>query len=148
MAYVKIEGDEKRTKVDMEGTPLSLMGIIGTAMEECLAAVVADLPALGQRASVQGFCETLQLRVMRKLGGGEKTDKTPEEKEATPKQEEPKKPTPEEILEMMDKLDRAGMKKLLELQMQKLALQMQKMGNSMWTKDQPKEPEEKDSAVG
>lgn len=141
MAYLKIEADEKRTKVDMEGTPMTLMGIIGTAMEECLATVVADLPALGQRASVQGFCETLQLCVMRKLGDGEKTDKSAEEKEATPKQEEPKKPTPEEVLEMMDKLDMAGTKKLLELQ-------MQKMVNSMWTKDQPKEPEEKDPAVG
>lgn len=141
MAYVKIEANEKRTKVDMEGTPLPLMGIIGTAMEECLAAVVADLPALSQRASVQGFCETLQLQVMRKLGGGEKADKAAEEREAAPKQEESKKPTPEEVLEMMGKLDRAGTKKLLELQ-------MQKMVDSMWTKDQPKEPEEKDSAVG
>lgn len=141
MAYVKIEADEKRAKVDMEGTPLTLMSIIGSAMEECLATIVANLPALGQRALVQGFCETLQLCVMRKLGGGEKTDKAAEEREATPKQEESKKPTPEEVLEMMGKLDGAGTKKLLELQ-------MQKMVDSMWTKDQPKEPEEKDPAVG
>lgn len=141
MAYLKINADEKRTKVDMEGTPLRLMGILGTAMEECLATVVADLPALGQRASVQGFCETLQLQVMRKLGGGEGTDKASEGKEAPPKQEKPEEPTPEEVLEMMGKLDVAGMKKLLELQ-------MQKMVNLMRTKDQPKEPEEKDPAVG
>lgn len=54
----------------------------------------------------------------------------------------PNKPTPEEVLEMMGKLDRAGTKKLLELQMQKMVNYL------MWTKDQPKEPEEKDSAVG
>lgn len=148
MAYVKIEADEKRTKVDMEGTPLSLMGIIGTAMEECLATIVADLPALGQRASVQGFCETLQLQVMRKLGGGKETDKASEGKEAPPKQEKPKKPTPEEVLEMVDKLSSEDLRKLLDLQKQKLDLQMQKMVNSLWAKDQPKQPEEKEPAVG
>lgn len=141
MAYLKIDADEKRTKVDMEGTPLSLMGIIGTAMEECLATVVADLPALGQRASVQGFCETLQLQVMRKLGGGEKTDKAAEEMEATPKQEESKKPTPEEVLEMMGKLSVAETKRLLQLQMQKLF-------SSTGTGNPPEEPEKEEPDVG
>lgn len=82
MAYVKIEADEKRTKVAMEGTTLPLMGILGAAMEKCLAAVVADIPAPAQRVIVQGFCETLQLKVMRKLGGGDEDGKSAEEKEA------------------------------------------------------------------
>lgn len=141
MAYVKIEADEKRTKVDMEGTPLPLMGIIGTAMEECLAAVVADIPAPAQRVTVQVFCETLQLMVTRKLGGGDEDGKSAEEKEAPPKPEEPEKPTPEEVLKMMGQLGSEGTKKLLELQ-------MQKMVNSLWAKDQPKKPEEKEPSVG
>lgn len=141
MAYVKIEADEKRTKVDMEGTPLSLMGILGTAMEECLATVVADLPALGQRASVQGFCETLQLQVMRKLGGGKETDKASEEKKVTPKQEEPKRPTPEEVLEMILHLDEAGLRKLSSLTLHAAAERIQ-------DEAKPKDDNKKEPAVG
>lgn len=141
MAYVRIDTDDKRTKVDMEGTPLSLMGILGTAMEECLATVVADLPALGQRASVQGICETLQLQVMRKLGGGKETDKASEEKKATPKQEEPKRPTPEEVLEMILQLDEAGLRKLSSLTLHAAAERIQ-------DEAKPKDDSKKESSVG
>lgn len=119
MAYLKINADEKRTKVDMEGTPLSLMCILGTAMEECLAAVVADIPAQVQRATVQGFFETLQLRLMPKFNGSEETDKAAEGKDAPPKQENPKDPTAEEVLEMMGKLSVAETKRLGELMEEK-----------------------------
>lgn len=42
---------------------------------------------------------------------------------------------------MIGQLDSEGTKKLLELQ-------MQKMVNSLWAKDQPKKPEEKKPSVG
>lgn len=141
MAYLKIDADEKRTKVDMEGTPLSLMGIIGTAMEECLATVVADIPAPGNRAAVQGFCETLQLRLTRKFGSSEESGKSAVGKGCPPKQENPKAPTAEEALEMIGKLSITETKRLLELQ-------MQKMISSMGTGNPPKKPEKEEPDVG
>lgn len=141
MAYLKIDADEKRTKVDMEGTPLSLMGIIGTAMEECLATVVADIPAPGNRAVAQGFCETLQLRLTRKLGSSEETGKSVKEKDGPSKQEHEKGPTAEEVLEMMGKLSVTETKRLLKLQ-------MQKMVSSMGTENPPKEPEKEEPDAG
>ena len=141
MAYLKIDADEKRTKVDMEGTPLSLMGIIGTAMEECLATVVADIPAPGNRAAAQGFCETLQLRLTRKLGSSEESGKSAVGKDVPPKQENPKAPTAEEVLEMIGKLSITETKRLLDLQ-------MQKMISSMGKGNPPKEPEKEEPDVG
>lgn len=141
MAYLKIDADEKRTKVDMEGTPLTLMGIIGTAMEECLATVVEDIPAPGNRAVAQGFCETLQLRLTRKLGSSEETGKSVEEKDGSPKQENEKDPTAEEVLEMMGKLSVTEKKRLRKLQ-------MQKMIGSMGMETPPKEPEKDEPDVG
>lgn len=141
MAYVRIDADEKRMKVDMEGTPLSLMGIIGAAMEECLATVVADIPAPGNRVAAQGFFETLQLRLTRKLGSSEELGKSAVGKDALPKQENPKAPTAEEVLEMIGKLSIAETKRLLELQ-------MQKMISSMGTENPPKEPEKEEPDVG
>lgn len=141
MAYVKIEADEKRVRADIEGTPLRLMGILGTTTMECLEKIIEDIPAPFAGETALAFVDTLRLQAMCKWGGREKSDKTAEDKQPEQKPEEPKKPTPEEVLEMMSKLDSEGTKKLLELQ-------MQKMVNSLWAKDQPKKSEEKEPAVG
>lgn len=141
MAYLRIDANEKRMKVDMEGTPLSLMGIIGAAMEECLATVVADIPAPGNRAAAQRFCETMQLLLTRKFGSSEEPGKSAVEKGVPPKQENPKAPTAEEVLEMMGKLSITETKRILELQ-------MQKMISSMGTGNPPKKPEKEEPDVG
>lgn len=137
MAYVKIEADEKRVRADIEGTPLRLMGILGTTAMECLEKIVEDIPAPFAGETALAFVDTLRLQAMYKWGGREKSDKTAEDKQP----EYPKKPTPEEVLEMMGKLSSEDLRKLLDLQ-------MQKMVNSLWAKDQPKKPEEKEPAVG
>lgn len=137
MAYVKIEADEKRVRADIEGTPLRLMGILGTTAMECLEKIVEDIPAPFAGETALAFVDTLRLQAMCKWGGREKSDKTAEDKQP----EEPKKPTPEEVLEMVDKLSSEDLRKLLDLQ-------MQKMVNALWAKDQPKKPEEKEPAVG
>lgn len=141
MAYLKIDADEKRMKVDMEGTPLSLMGIIGAAMEECLATVVADIPAPGNRVAAQGFCETLQLLLTRKFGSSEEPGKSAVEKGVPPKQETPKAPTAEEVLEMMGKLSITETKRLLERQMQKII-------SSMGTGNPQKKAEKEEPDLG
>lgn len=128
----------------MEGTPLRLMGILGTTAMECLEKIVEDIPAPFAGETALAFVDTLRLQAMCKWDSREKSDKTAEDKQP----EEPKKPTPEEVLEMVDKLSSEDLRKLLDLQKQKLELQMQKMVNSLWAKDQPKTPEEKEPAVG
>lgn len=92
MAYLRIDADEKRMKVDMEGTPLSLMGILGTTAMECLEKIVEDIPAPFAGETALAFMDTLRLHAMCKWGGREKSDKTAEDKQP----EEPKKPEEKE----------------------------------------------------
>ena len=83
----------------------------------------------------------MQLRLTRKLGSSEELGKSAVGKDAPAKQENPKAPTAEEVLEMIGRLSIAETKRLLELQ-------MQTMISSMGTENPPKEPEKEEPDVG
>lgn len=141
MACVKIEATEKNVTAQVEGTPLQLMGILGATTMECLAKIVEDIPEPFAGMTAKSFAETLSLQVMCKWGDQPEDDKDIGEKQPDQNTEEPKKPTPEEVLAMVLQLDDAGMQKLFEMTIRGASKRMQ-------AEQEPKNDSKKGPSVG
>ena len=121
MFSLKIDADNKGGRVWTTGEPDEIYGAIGTVTVEVLNDVIPKIQQnLSPKQVFDSFCDAMST-LLRAHFGAQYEVRPAVEKEAQSKQhEDDKKPTPEEILEMMDKLGADGMKELARLQVNRL----------------------------
>lgn len=121
-AYLKIDADHNRTKIDAGGKALSVMGLLGSAAADVLAAVLPELPlSLSPRERTRIFCETLEGQLCSRFGDRWDVSDAPRVKREKPSQEDPRPATAEEAMAVMDRLDLEETRRMLRMQMDRMA---------------------------
>ena len=120
--YLKIDADHNRTKIDAGGDALSVMGLLGSAAADVLAAEIPDLPlSLSPRERTRIFCETLEHQLCGRFGDRWDVSDESQEKREKPSKADPRPVTAEEAMEMMDRMDGDELRRMLRMQMDQLA---------------------------
>lgn len=122
--YLKIDADPNRRKIDAGGKALSIMGLLGSAavtsaLEELIPSLTGDT---GAKDVCAAFCASLDSSLRRAFG--EKYGDVPKASE------EPKAPEPEhhvtaeEAMAIMDRLDLDETRRMLRMQLDRMAEMM------------------------
>lgn len=120
--YLKIDADHNRTKIDAGGDAFSVMGLLGSAAVDVLAAVLPKLPlSLSPRARTRIFCETLEHQLSVRFGDRWDVSDAPQAKREKPSKEDPRPVTAEEAMAVMDRLDLDETRRMLRMQMARMA---------------------------
>lgn len=120
--YLKIDAVPNRTKIDAGGKALSIMGLLGSAAADVLAAVLPELPlSLSPRERTRIFCETLEGQLCSRFGDRWDVSNVPQAKREKPSQEDPRPATAEEAMAIMDRLDAEETRRMLRMQMARMA---------------------------
>lgn len=123
--YLKIDAVPNRTKIDAGGKALSIMGLLGSAAADVLAAVLPELPlSLSPRERTRIFCETLEGQLCSRFGDRWDVSNVPQAKREKPSQEDPRPATAEEAMAIMDRLDAEKTRRMLRMQMDRMAEMM------------------------
>lgn len=120
--YLKINVDPNRSKIVAGGKALSVMGLLGSAAADVLAAVLPELPlSLSPRERTRIFCETLEGQLCSQFGDRWDVSNAPQAKREKPSQEDPRPVTAEEAMAIMDRLDPEETRRMLRMQMARMA---------------------------
>lgn len=120
--YLKIDVAPNRSKLDAGGDAFSVMGLLGSAAVDVLAAEIPDLPlTLSPRERTRIFCKTLEHQLSVRFGDRWDVSDAPRVKREKPSQEEPRPATAEEAMEMMDRLNAEETRRMLRMQMDRMA---------------------------
>ena len=120
--YLKIDADPNRRKIDAGGNALSIMGLLGSAAADVLAAVLPALPlSLSPRERTRIFCETLEGQLCSRFGDRWDVSDAPRVKREKPPKEDPRPVTAEEAMAIMDRMDGDEIRRMLRMQMDQLA---------------------------
>lgn len=123
--YLKIDVAPNRSKLDAGGDALSVMGLLGSAAVDVLAAEIPDLPrTLSPRERTRIFCETLEHQLSVRFGDRWDVSDAPQAKREKPSKEDPRPVTAEEAMAVMDRLDREETRRMLRMQMDRMAEMM------------------------
>lgn len=120
--YLKIDADHNRSKLDAGGDALSVMGLLGSAAVDVLAAEIPDLPlSLSPRERTRIFCETLTGQLCGRFGDRWDVSDAPRVKREKPSKEAPRPVTAEEAMAVMDRMDGDEIRRMLRMQMDRMA---------------------------
>lgn len=121
MFSLKIDADNKGGRVWTTGEPDEIYGAIGTVTVEVLNDVIPKIQQnLSPKQVFDSFCDVMSTLLRAHFGAQYEVRPTVEKKPQGEQHEDAKKPTPEEVLAMMNNLGAAGLKKLAELQVRQL----------------------------
>lgn len=121
MFKLKIDADDSGVRVQTIGDPEQLYGAIGTTTVEVLKDVIPEMQQNKSPKQVfDRFCDVMNLLLHAHFGAQYEVRPTVEKEPQGEQHEDAKKPTPEEVLAMMNNLGAAGLKKLAELQVRQL----------------------------
>lgn len=121
MFSLKIDVDNKGGRVWTTGEPDEIYGAIGTVTVEVLKDVIPEMQQNKSPKQVfDCFCDVMNLLLHAHFGAQYEVRPTVEKEPQGEQHEDAKKPTPEEVLAMMNNLGAAGLKKLAELQVRQL----------------------------
>ena len=116
MFSLKIDADNKGGRVWTTGEPDEIYGAIGTVNDV--------IPKIQQNLSPKqvfdSFCNVMSTLLRAHFGAQYEVRPAVEKEPQSEKHEDDKKPTPEEVLAMMDKLGADGLKELVRLQANRL----------------------------
>lgn len=120
--YLKIDAAPNRSKIDGGGKALSIMGLLGSAAVDVLAAEIPELPlSLSPRERTRIFCETLEGQLCSRFGDRWDVSDAPQVKREKPSQEDPRPATAEEAMAIMDRLDLEETRRMLRMQLDRMA---------------------------
>lgn len=123
--YLKIDVNPNWTTIGVGGDALSVMGLLGSAAEEVLAAALPALPlSLSPRERTRIFCETLERQLSVRFGDRWDVSGAPQAKREKPSQEEPRPVTAEEAMAVMDRMDAEETRRMLRMQLDRMAEMM------------------------
>lgn len=123
--YLKINVDPNWRKIDAGGNALSIMGLLGSAAADVLAAVLPALPlSLSPRERTRIFCETLEGQLCSRFGDRWDVSDAPRVKREKPPKEDPRPVTAEEAMAIMDRLDLDETRRMLRMQLDRMAEMM------------------------
>lgn len=123
--YLKIDAVPNRSKLDAGGKALSIMGLLGSAAADVLAAVLPELPlSLSPRERTRIFCETLEGQLCSRFGDRWDVSDAPQAKREKPSREDPRPATAEEAMAIMDRLDAEETRRMLRMQLDRMAEMM------------------------
>lgn len=120
--YLKIDVAPNRSKLDAGGDALSVMGLLGSAAVDVLAAEIPDLPlSLSPRERTRIFCETLEGQLCGRFGDRWDVSDKPQVKREKPSKEGPRPVTAEEAMAVMDRLDLEETRRMMRMQLDRMA---------------------------
>lgn len=120
--YLKIDVAPNRSKLDAGGDALSVMGLLGSAAVDVLAAEIPDLPLIrSPRERTRIFCETLEHQLSIRFGDRWDVSDAPQAKREKPSKEDSRPVTAEEAMAIMDRLDAEETRRMLRMQMARMA---------------------------
>lgn len=120
-AYLKIDVAPNRSKLDAGGDALSVMGLLGSAAVDVLAAEIPDLPlSLSPRERTRIFCETLTGQLCGRFGDRWDVSDAPQAKREKPFKEDPRPVTAEEAMAVMDRMDMEETRRMMRMQLDRL----------------------------
>ena len=109
MFSLKIDVDNKGGRVWTTGEPDEIYGAIGTVTVEVLNDVIPKIQQnLSPKQVFDSFCDAMSTLLRAHFGAQYEVRPAVEKEPQSKQHEDDKKPTPEEILEMMDKLGADG----------------------------------------
>ncbi len=121
MFSLKIDVDNKGGRVWTTGEPDEIYGAIGTVTVEVLNDVIPKIQQnLSPKQVFDSFCDAMSTLLRAHFGAQYEVRPAVEKEPQSKQHEDDKKPTPEEVLAMMNNLGAAGLKKLAELQVRQL----------------------------
>lgn len=116
MSYVCIYSDDNVSDIKIKGTALDCYANLGAAVAEAMAQIIPKMPGnLSAQRYAKMFLETVEKQLRDHFGplyAVEPVKKSETSKADQPQDAAPKRPTPEEVLEMVMQLDDAGLRKL------------------------------------
>lgn len=121
MFSLKIDVDDRGGRVQTIGDPNQIYGAVGTATVEVLKDVIPKIQgSLSPRQMCDCFCGVVNTILSAHFGAQYEVRPAVEKESQSEKCEDAKKPTPEEVLTMMNSLGAAGLEKLADLQVRQL----------------------------
>ena len=121
MFNLKIDVDNSGGRVSMDGSPREIYGAIGTATVEILKDLIPKMQQnLSPKQTFDSFCGVMDMLLRAHFGAQYEVRPATEKEPQDEQHEDAKKPTPEEVLAMMNKLGADGLKKLTKLQVDQL----------------------------
>lgn len=121
MFSLKIDMDNKGGRVWTTGEPNEIYGAIGTATVEVLKDVIPKIQQnLSPKQFFDSFCDVMNILLRAHFGAQYEVRPAIEKEPQSEKHEDAQKPTPEEVMAMMDKLGADGLKELTRLQVNRL----------------------------
>lgn len=121
-AYLKIDVAPNRSKLEAGGDALSVMGLLGSAAADVLAAVLPELPlSLSPRERTRIFCETLEGQLCGRFGDRWDVSGESQAKREKPPKEGPRPVTAEKAMAVMDRMDGDEIRRMLRMQMDRMA---------------------------
>ena len=121
MFSLKIDVDNKGGRVWTTGEPNDIYGAIGTATVEVLKDVIPKIQQnLSPKQVFDSFCDVMNILLRAHFGAQYEVRPAVEKEPQSEKHEDAQKPTPEEVMAMMDKLGADGLKELTRLQVNRL----------------------------
>lgn len=121
-SYLKIDVAPNRSKLEAGGDALSVMGLLGSAAADVLAAVLPELPlSLSPRERTRIFCETLTGQLCGRFGDRWDVSDESQAKREKPSKADPRPVTAEEAMAIMDRMDGDEIRRMLRMQMDRMA---------------------------
>lgn len=121
MFSLKIDVDNKGGRVWTTGEPNDIYGAIGTATVEVLKDVIPKIQQnLSPKQVFDSFCDVMNILLRAHFGAQYEFRPAVEKEPQGEQREDAKRPTPEEVMAMMDKLGADGLKELTRLQVNRL----------------------------
>ena len=121
MFSCKIDVDNKVGRVWTTGEPNEIYGAIGTVTVEVLKDVIPKIQQnLSPKQVFDSFCDVMSTLLRAHFGAQYEIRPAVEKEPQSEKHEDAQKPTPEEVMAMMDKLGADGLKELTRLQVNRL----------------------------